>query len=198
MIGGLPRAKAKDVNKKFWSAFKTFFNNKNNFFKKLDEEREHNLQIKNDLVKKALELKESNDWERTSNELKNLQLKWKDIGPVPEKFREKVFKEFKDACDYFFEQRRTQHDKMEDEQTENLRLKEEICTTWRVMLPARTGSQEVLRDLQDKFNAIGFVPRKDINAIRNRYHEAVERFINSIPGISENEKGKISLETSIK
>ncbi len=57
------------------------------------------------LVKRAHELKESNDWDRTSNELKNLQVKWKEIGPVPEKFREKVFKEFKDACDYFFEQK---------------------------------------------------------------------------------------------
>ncbi|HKZ36472.1 MAG TPA: DUF349 domain-containing protein [Chryseolinea sp.] len=197
VIGGLPRAKAKEVNKKFWSAFKTFFNNKNNFFKKLDEEREHNLQLKNELVKKAIELKESNDWDRTSNELKNLQVKWKEIGPVPEKFREKVFKEFKDACDYFFEQRRLQHGKMEDEQAENLRLKEDICTHLESHVAARTASHEILRELQDKFNEIGFVPRKDINAIRNRYHEAVERFINAIPGISEDEKGKISLENEL-
>src|SRR5690606_29752494 len=126
VIGGLPRAKAKEVNKKFWSAFKTFFNNKNAFFKKLDEERENNLQLKNELVKRAHELKESNEWDRTSNELKNIQMKWKEIGPVPEKFREKVFKEFKEACDYFFEQKRMQHGKMEDEQAENLRQKEEI------------------------------------------------------------------------
>lgn len=196
-IGGLPRAKAKDVNKKFWSAFKTFFNNKNTFFKKLDEEREHNLQLKNDLVKKALELKESNDWERTSNELKILQQKWKDVGPVPEKFREKVFKEFKDACDHFFEQRRTQHDKVEQEQNDNLKLKEEICTELESHASARTGTQEILRDLQDRYASIGFVPRKDINAIRNRYNDAVERFINNIPGLSEDEKGKISLENQI-
>ncbi len=197
VIGGLPRAKAKEVNKKFWSAFKTFFNNKNMFFKKLDEEREHNLQLKNELIKRAQELRESNEWEKTSNELKSLQLKWKDIGPVPEKFREKVFKEFKDACDYFFEQKRTQQGKMEDEQVENLKLKEEICTILESHAAARTASHETLRELQDKFNSIGFVPRKDINAIRTRYHEAVERFINSIPGITENEKGKISLENQL-
>lgn len=81
------------LTRSFGLPLKHFFNNKNAFFKKLDEEREQNLQLKNDLVKKALELKESNDWERTSNELKNLQQKWKDVGPVPEKFREKVFKE---------------------------------------------------------------------------------------------------------
>ena len=197
LIGGLPRAKAKDVNKKFWSAFKTFFNNKNTFFKKLDEEREQNLQLKNDLVKKAIELKESNDWERTSNELKTLQQKWKDVGPVPEKFREKVFKEFKDACDHFFEQRRTQHDKMEQEQSENLRLKEEICTELESHAAGRTGSSDVLRDLQEKFSSIGFVPRKDISIIRTRYHEAVERFINSIPGLTDDEKGKITLENQL-
>jgi hypothetical protein len=197
LIGGLPRAKAKDVNKKFWSAFKTFFNNKNAFFKKLDEEREQNLQLKNDLVKKAVELKESNDWERTSNELKTLQQKWKDVGPVPEKFREKVFKEFKDACDHFFEQRRTQHDKMEQEQTENLRLKEEICTELESHAAGRTGSSDILRELQERFSSIGFVPRKDINAIRTRYHEAVERFNNSIPGLTDDEKGKITLENQL-
>jgi hypothetical protein len=197
VIGGLPRAKAKEVNKKFWSAFKTFFNNKNTFFKKLDEERERNLQLKTELVQKAHELKESSEWDKTSNELKNLQLKWKEIGPVPEKHREKIFKEFKDACDHFFEQKRTQYGRMEDEQTENLRQKEEICTLLESHAAARTATHELLRELQDRFNSIGFVPRKDINAIRNRYHEAVERYINSIPGISENEKGKISLENQL-
>jgi hypothetical protein len=86
---------------------------------------------------------------------------------------------------------------MEDEQAENLRLKEDICTHLESHIAARTASHEILRELQDKFNEIGFVPRKDINAIRNRYHEAVERFINAIPGISEDEKGKISLENEL-
>lgn len=197
VIGGLPRAKAKDVNKKFWSAFKTFFNNKNTFFKKLDEEREHNLKLKNDLVQRALALKESSDWEKTSNELKSLQQQWKDVGPVPEKFREKVFREFKDACDHFFEQRRSQHDKVENEQVANLREKEDICTTLESHVAARTGTPEVLHELQEKYASVGFVPRKDINAIRHRYQEAVDRFINSLPGLSSDEKGKLALENQL-
>ncbi|HEY9004974.1 MAG TPA: DUF349 domain-containing protein [Ohtaekwangia sp.] len=197
VIGGLPRAKAKEINKKFWGAFKTFFNNKNAFFKKLDEEREKNLQLKNELVEKALALKESHDWEKTSNELKVLQQKWKEVGPVPEKFREKVFKEFKDACDYFFEQRRTQHGKVENEQAENLRLKEDICTTLESHAAAGTASPEVLKELQDQFNAIGFVPRKDISAIRNRYHEAVDKFVSRIQGFSEDDKSKLLLENQL-
>jgi hypothetical protein len=196
-VGGLPRAKAKDVNKKFWSAFKSFFNNKNAFFKKLDEEREQNLQVKNDLVKKALELKDSHDWEKTSNDLKSLQQKWKDVGPVPEKFREKVFKEFKEACDYFFEQRRNQQGKVENEQAENLKQKEEICTELESHSAAGTATPDLLRELQDRFNSIGFVPRKDIGKIRARYHEAVEKFVGTIEGFTEDDRSRLLLENQL-
>jgi hypothetical protein len=196
-VGGLPRAKARDVNKKFWTAFKSFFNNKNAFFKKLDEEREQNLQAKNELVKQAQELKESQDWEKTSGDLKLLQQKWKDVGPVPEKFREKVFKEFKDACDYFFAQKRGQMGKVEQEQIDNLNLKTAICEELERNAAEGTASTDLLRDLQDRYNTVGFVPRKDISAIKNRYHEAVDKFVAAIPGLTEEERGRVLLENQI-
>ncbi|HEY0653280.1 MAG TPA: DUF349 domain-containing protein [Chryseosolibacter sp.] len=196
-VGGLPRAKAKEVNKKFWTAFKTFFNNKNTFFKKLDEEREANLQLKNDLVKKALELRESQDWGKTSNELKNLQQKWKEVGPVPEKFREKVFKEFKDACDYFFSQRRGQQGKVEQEQIDNLNVKNAVIEELEKRASEKSATVELLRELQDKYNSVGFVPKKDITSIRNRYHEAVQKFIDVIPDLSEDDKSRVLLENQL-
>lgn len=196
-VGGLPRAKAKEVNKKFWSAFKSFFNNKNLFFKKLDEEREQNLQLKNELVKQALELKESQDWDKTSNDLKALQQKWKDVGPVPEKFRERVFKEFKDACDYFFAQKRGQMGKVEQEQIDNLNLKTAICEELEKHIAEGTASVELLRDLQDRYNTVGFVPRKDISTIRNRYHEAVEKFVAAIPDLTDDERSRVVLENQL-
>ena len=196
-VGGLPRAKAKDVNKKFWSAFKSFFNNKNIFFKKLDEEREQNLQIKNDLVKQALELRESQDWDKTSNDLKTLQQKWKDVGPVPEKFRERVFKEFKDACDYFFAQKRGQMGKVEQEQIDNFNLKTAICGELEKHVSEGTASVDLLRDLQDRYNTIGFVPRKDISGIKTRYHEAVDKFVATIPDLTEDEKSMVVLENQL-
>lgn len=196
-VGGLPRAKAKEVNKKFWSAFKLFFSNKNAFFKKLDEEREQNLKLKNELVAQAQALKESTDWEGASNALKALQARWKEIGPVPEKFREKVFQEFKEACDYFFEHRRNQHGKVEEEQSGNLEAKVAICEELEKHAREGTGTVDILKDLQHRFNEIGFVPRKDLAAVRTRYNEAVDRFIGSLADVSEDEKGRILLEGQI-
>lgn len=196
-FGGLPRAKAKEINKKFWSAFKTFFNNKNAFFKKLDEEREHNLQAKYELIKKAVEAKDSADWDRTSNILKDLQARWKDVGPVPEKFREKVFKEFKEACDYFFDQKRNQQGKLEGEQVENLKQKIAICEELEKYTADQTGTVEILDGLQERYNSIGFVPKKDISTLRQRFTEAVDKFIQAIQGLSDDDKSKVLLESQL-
>jgi hypothetical protein len=196
-VGGLPRTKSKDVNKKFWSAFKTFFSNKSHFFKKLDEERSANLKKKNELVQRAIELKESSEWDKAANELKNLQNQWREIGPVPEKFREKVYKEFKEACDFFFEQKRNQHGKVENEQVENLKAKEAVCEELEKHISGNTATPAILKELEIKFNQIGFVPKKDIAAIRKRYHEAAQKFTGSIQGISEDEKNQLLLENEL-
>jgi len=196
-VGGLPRAKSKDINKRFWSSFKTFFSNKSVFFKKLDEERGANLKKKNELIQCAIELKDSHEWDKAANEMKSLQQQWKDIGPVPEKLRDKVFKEFKEACDFFFEQKRHQNVVQETEQVENLKVKEEICAELEKHITENTATSEVLKALEEKFSQIGFVPKKDINTIRNRYHAAVEKFTNAIQGITEDEKSQLILESQL-
>lgn len=196
-VGGLPRTKSKDVNKKFWSSFKTFFSNKSLFFKKLDEERSTNLKKKNDLVQRAIELKESAEWDKAAQELKRLQQQWKDIGPVPEKFREKVYKEFKEACDFFFEQKRNQLGKVENEQLENLKAKQDICAEIEKHIADQTATPALLKELEAKFNQIGFVPKNEIASIRKRYHEAAQKFTGSIQGISEDEKNQLLLENEL-
>ena len=65
-VGAIPRAKSKEVNKRFWSAFKTFFNSKGVFFKQLHEVRNQNLELKKELVKQVMELKTSKDWDKTA------------------------------------------------------------------------------------------------------------------------------------
>jgi hypothetical protein len=195
-IGGLPRAKSKEVNKKFWTAFKAFFGNKNTFFKKLDEERNANLQLKASLVQRAIELKESQDWEKAANELKGLQQKWREIGPVPEKMRDKIFKEFKEACDFFFDQKRGQQAKHETEQMENLKAKEEVCSILEKHVEEKSTTYDILKDLENRFNQIGFVPKKDMSTIRNRYHAAIEKFTQAM-GVSEEERTRIVLESQL-
>jgi hypothetical protein len=195
-VGAIPRTKSKDINKKFWTSFKAFFSNKNLFFKKLDEERDKNLQLKNEIIKKANELKDSTDWDKTANDLKELQRQWKEVGPVPEKFREKVFQEFKQVCDHFFEQRRTQFEKADRDQEENLRQKELICSELERLTTEKAGTLALLTELQNKFNNIGFVPRKSVTDVKNRFNAAVSKLMATLE-ISVGDKDRTMLEIQL-
>ena len=196
-VGGLPRAKAKEVNKKFWGAFKTFFHNKGAFFKKLDGQRETNLEEKRELVTKAEELKESTDWNKTADAFKKLQREWREIGPVPEKYRESVYQEFKKACDHFFDQRRNSQNEAEKEYVGNYTQKMKICDELNAAASTKEGSLEQLRELQNSFNSIGFVPRKNISETKKKYAEAVEAYIASLEGISQDDRQKLKVEEEI-
>jgi Domain of Unknown Function (DUF349) len=195
--GGVPRAKQKDVNKKFWSPFKSFFHNKSLFFKKLDEERVKNLRLKEEIVAKAVALKESTDWDKTGHELKALQVQWKEIGPVPEKQREKVFAQFKEACDYFFEQLRGLQSKANEEQSENLIKKEKLISELVTMVENKGASLEHIRGLQSQFNSIGFVPKKDVASIKSRFNDAVSKALSSIENLSTEDRNDAALEIQL-
>ncbi len=196
-IGGVPRAKAREVNKKFWGAFKQFFHNKNAFFKKLDEERSNNLQLKNEIVNRATELKESQDWEAASAEFKELQKKWKEIGPVPEKYREKVFVKFKEACDHFFDRLRNTHSKEVNDQKENLVKKEEIISKINSLALSGGATADKLRDLQNQFLSIGFVPKQFVASMKSRFTESLQKALDSLP-LAEDDKAQVALEVQLE
>jgi len=195
-IGGVPRTKTRDINKKFWNSFKTFFHNKNTFFKKLDEERSKNLQLKTELLNKAIELKESQDWEKASNELKALQHQWKDIGPVPEKQRERIFQQFKEACDFFFEKRRSSMSEEDREQHENLIKKEEVISALEKIAADKSGSLDEVKELQRKFMNQGFVPKRSVASVKGRFTDALNQAIASLP-IADHEKDTATLEAQL-
>jgi hypothetical protein len=197
-VGAVPRNKAKEINKKFWTAFKSFFANKSSFFKKLDAARDANLKLKRELIEKAELLKVSTDWERTANQFKDLQNKWKLIGPVPEKLREKVYAEFKAACDYFFEQRRSKQEEKEQDYNEHLKHKESIIAELKQLAETNTGTPEKFKALVAAFEAEGYVPKKSITSIRHEFNQAVNVFMNSLSNLSSDEKNKLQMEIKLQ
>jgi bacterioferritin (cytochrome b1) len=87
--------------------------------------------------------------------------------------------------------------KVEQEQIDNLNVKTAICEELEKHIEEKTASVELLHDLQDRDNSIGFVPRKDISAVKNRYHEAVQKFVNTIRDLSQDDKSRVLLENQL-
>jgi cell division septum initiation protein DivIVA len=94
------------IFERFRQGCDAFFEKKNAFFKDLKEELNTNLAKKKELVEKAEALMESTDWRSTGDILINLQKQWKEIGAVPRKYSDELWKRFSAAADRFFETKR--------------------------------------------------------------------------------------------
>lgn len=96
-----------EVNEATWTAFKTAVRNfnllKNSFYKEIKKDQNDNLSKKQALVNKANELKVSDDFAATTPIMKQIQEEWKLVGHVPRKFSDALWKEFKGACNHYFE-----------------------------------------------------------------------------------------------
>ncbi|CAM3509105.1 DUF349 domain-containing protein [Flavobacterium chungbukense] len=96
-----------EVNEETWAAFKTAVRNfnafKNSFYKDIKKDQNDNLNKKMALVAKAKDLQESTDFASTTPIMKQIQEEWKQIGHVPKKYSDKIWKEFKDACNHYFD-----------------------------------------------------------------------------------------------
>ena len=174
-VGPLPKESSREINKAFWTLFKQFFHNKNLFFKELDDIRATNQKKAEELIAKAQELQENTNWQTTANQFVKLQQDCKKLGPTPEKQRDALYKKFKEACDTFFENRRNSSKDSNTEFELNLAKKLAIIDQINALKSVETGLDEnQLSDLVAEFNALGFVPRKNIKEVQAKFKEAVD------------------------
>ena len=123
-IGRIPKNKTNEV----WSLFKEatvpFNNAKNDFYREAKREQNENLAKKKALLETAIALKDSNDFETATETYKKIQAEWKRVGFVPRKLADQLWKEFRGACNYYFDRLNTIKTEGTPEENENLAKKE--------------------------------------------------------------------------
>lgn len=124
-----------EVNEETWAGFKTAVRNfnsfKNSFYKDIKKDQNDNLNKKTALVAKARELQESTDFAATTPIMKQIQDEWKQIGHVPRKYSDKIWKEFKDACNHYFDKLKEQKNEENSEEVEAFDNKKAYLETLR-------------------------------------------------------------------
>ena len=104
-----------------------FFSKKRAFIQAFESEKDANLITKKDLIERAQSLVDSEENViKISEGLKLLQQNWREIGPVPNKYRNKVYDQFKGICDTFFDKKRTAYKDQNDDFEKNLKKEERI------------------------------------------------------------------------
>ena len=133
-----------------------------------------NLEKKLSLIEQAEALKDSTEWKKTADKFIELQKQWKEIGAVPRKKSEQLWKRFRAACDAFFAERDKQA-KPENDFYGNLRQKKALIEEINAFQPAEGQDlREAMNAFTERWQAIGFVPFKEKEAVAQAYKEAMQ------------------------
>ena len=185
--------------KRFNSLCDNFFTLKREITNNKKEEQINNLQLKQDLCVQAEALKDSVEWKATSEEFILLQNKWKEIGVVPTRYRESIWKRFRKACDYFFEQKTKHYSSIESEYDNNLKAKQDLIEKIKRFKHSENPQEsfEQLKDFQRQWSEIGFVPFKQIKRIQDEYREVINKQFESLR-LEDGEKNRLMYRNKIE
>ncbi len=174
--GNLPQKDENEMWDKFKAATDKFNEMKSDNIDKLREQEEENLEKKHNLIEKAKEEKDTDDFEKGHQVMQSLMGQWKKIGPVPRKKSSKIWKQFKGAMDEFYDRRREAFKGERKDQKENLAKKEEILEKLEELGKHEDPAIAVqeAKKLQSEFKDIGYVPIKMKNKIWKQYREACD------------------------
>ena len=175
-IGYASRKDNQKIYDRFRAACDSFYARKRDFYMEYKEGMNANLEKKIAICEQAEQLKTSTDWNKTSDQLISLQKQWKEIGAVPRKKSELLWKRFRAACDEFFAER-DKHAKPENDFYGNLKAKQRLIEEMQAYgLKGDETDAAALADFQNRWNEIGFVPFREKDNVAKAYKEAVSRF----------------------
>lgn len=175
-IGQVPKAQNESIWHNFREQFNIFSKNRNEQFKKINAERKTNISVREDICRRAEELKDNEDLNYTTNEFKKLQEEWKNSGPVPDAISQTLWKRFRKTCDEFFDRKQQYFENRKGAEVENLEKKQAILLEMEELQKNENGDEVLakLKEVQTRWNEIGFVPLKNKKDIGDKYHNLLD------------------------
>ena len=178
---------AKELREEIWNRFKnasTVINKRHqDFFEGRKEQEQNNLDQKTAICEiiEAIDLeslKSFAQWNETSDQITQLQAKWKTIGFAPQKMNQKIYDRFRAACDQFFQKKAEFFKSVRESLNENLRRKKELCEKAEALKDSTDwkATTDQLVALQKEWKTIGAVAKKQSDEIWARFNAACDAF----------------------
>ena len=180
-IGFASKKENQKVYDRFRAACDQFYTRKRDFYTDYKDSINSNLEKKIALCEAAEQLKNSTEWKKATDQFISLQKQWKEIGAVPRKKSEVLWKRFRAACDEFFALR-DKNAKPENDYYGNLKAKNRLIEEMNAYeLKGDDSDFQALQDFQKRWQEIGFVPFKEKDNVAKAYKDAVSKFPSNRP-----------------
>ncbi len=173
-IGFASRKENQKVYDRFRAACDKFYGRKREFYNEYKDSINSNLEKKISLCEAAEALKSSTEWKKATDQFISLQKQWKEIGAVPRKKSDQLWRRFRAACDEFFAER-DKNAKPENDFYGNLKAKQRLIEEIKAYeLKGDDSDAAAMQDFQKRWQEIGFVPFKEKDNIAEAYKAALQ------------------------
>lgn len=175
-IGGVPSKSQKEIINQLKAVTKDFNTKKNQFYKAQKKSQQENLRLKKELVVKANALKDSDDFKNVTPEMIKIQNDWKNIGHIPRNQSEKLWQEFKNACNHYFDRINKEKNQVQKEEDKNFKAKMNILEELKKFNPEKDQEKnlKLINELMMRWDATGYVPRHKMKQL-STYQKLIEK-----------------------
>ena len=178
-VGFASKKENQKIYDRFRAACDKFYERKREFYSEYKDSINANLDKKIALCEAAEALISSTEWKKATDQFIALQKQWKEIGAVPRKKSEQLWKRFRAACDAFFAER-DKNAKPENDYYGNLKAKMRLVEEIKAYeLKGDDTDHQAMQDFQKRWQEIGFVPFKEKDNVAKAYKDAMAKFSTS-------------------
>lgn len=186
---------------RFRATCDAFFAAKGEFFKTMKNNLAENLAAKTKLCEQAEALAGSTEWRKTSDELVELQKKWRSIGAVPKKHSDQIWQRFMTACNTFFDNKKHATTDVRRTEQANLKVKKSIVAELTALNAPdaaidRAEAIEKINALRARWQETGHVPFKEKDKLHDTYREVVRQLFDKYD-VHEKRQRMDSFQSSI-
>ena len=175
-IKGIDRKTDEALWQRFAAARDAFGRRRGAHFAELDKQRSEARAAKSELIAEAERLSTSTEWGPTSAAMRSLMDRWKAVPRVGRDTDDDLWKKFRAAQDVFFAARTASDQARSSDEVANQKAKEELLAEAEKLDPANRGNQAALRKIQERYDAIGHVPRGAMRELEDRMRAVEEKF----------------------
>ena len=175
-VGPIHKKQSDEIWNRFKGSMNSFFDSKKEFFSKLKVQQMENYNKKLQIRVEVENLVDSTEWKKTTDYIKKLQEEWKNIGPVPKRHSDKIWKRFRTACDAFFKNKSEHFSSIKGKEDDNLKAKQQVIENIKAyeLKKDRNENMEAIRGFQREWMSIGHVPMKMKDARQKEYRELID------------------------
>ncbi len=179
--GPVDPEKSDEIWNRFRQAADVFFEKRNHYYEEEDSEWREHLAAKEKLVAKAESISEIRDWRAAEQQLKDLQLEWKQVGFIPQDIADAVWHRFRKAVSEFYSRRNAFYKERDKERKENLKLKIALCEEAEALAGDSNLKQaeKQIVHLKEKWREIGPVPPQKSDAVWKRFRSAIDGYFDN-------------------